>query len=227
MFLIPKKYFLVTIPFIISATTINAQMQFGVSYGGNYDFGKETPDNYKSKGILNIHLINENDTRFSPFLSLGFTKIPLNYSEVIIENQGNFKTALINSSTSIELGIESVLKNYDRSCVFARFGFGINFFSNPMVLLEESHEGFGNDSDYSANSETKFPFLDFSLKIDRKVSSNWTINFNIGTEYYPTNSSLAILSGIDGTNIEINSSFEKLRPYAKIGVAYSFKENDF
>ena len=226
MLLISKKEFVIAILFIFFAHNTNAQIKLGTSYGGNYDFDKWTPDRYTSNAITNLILIYENDTRLKPFLSIGFAKIPLNYSDVILRNQGNFKTAVLNNSMGIELGIESIIKNYSSVDFSARFGFGIIFFSNPLVFLEDSHEGFGYASAYSARSETKFPFLDFSFKIDKTISDNWTINFILGTEYYPENSSLRVNTKISETAIEVNSSFTKVRPYAKIGVAYLFK-NDF
>ena len=205
---------------IFSALDSHGQMQVGLSYGGNYDFGKQIPDGYQSKGILNISILYKNPSRLSPFLSFGFTKIPLNYSEVVLKNQGDFKTVAINNSTSIALGVETMVKDDDKSDLFVRFGFGISIFSNPMVWLENSNVSFTQDSNYGPGAETKFPFLDLSIKLDRELSEHWAIDFSPGTEYYPKDNKVAIVGKINQVAIEVNSSFTKLRPYAKIGVAY-------
>lgn len=200
----------------------NGQIQAGLSYGANYDFGRNTPNGYQSKGIFDINLIYKNQSRLSPFISVAFTKIPLNYSEVIVKNQGDFKTVAINNSTSVALGVETLLKEGDKSDIFVRFGFGINIFSNPTVSLENSHVSFGQDSNYSPGTETKFPFLDLSFKVDRQLSEHWTVNFSPGTAYYPKDNAVTIVGNINQTDVEVNSTFSKLRPYAKIGIARQF-----
>jgi hypothetical protein len=100
MFSINRKSLVPVLIFTLSTYSITAQTQLGAAYGGNYDFGKQMPENYKSIGIAKISLIYKNESRLSPFLSVGFTKIPLNYSEVLVRNQGYFRTVAINNSTT-------------------------------------------------------------------------------------------------------------------------------
>lgn len=91
--------------------SLKAQVQLGISFGNNYDFKNNTPQYYKSNTVLDLHFIYQNETLFSPYLTLGFSKIPLNNSEILVPNQGNFTTVATNNSTVIELGMETILKN--------------------------------------------------------------------------------------------------------------------
>jgi len=202
--------------------SLKAQVQLGISYGNNYDFGNNTPKNYKSNAVFDLHFIYQNETLFSPYLTLGFSKIPLNNSDILVPNQGNFKTNAINNSTAIELGMETILKKYNKSNISAKFGFGVTILSNPFISLENSNSSFIYLSTYDSNSETNFPFLTFALKIDREIAVNWKINLSVGTDYYPRNNSIAIKAKINSTDVEVRSSFTALRPHAKIGLVYSF-----
>jgi len=182
-----------------------------ISYGNNYDFGNNTPKNHKSNAVLDLHFICLNETLFSPYLPLGFSKIPLNNSDILVPNQGNFTTVAINNSIAIERGMETILKKYTRSGIIAKFGFG-----NPLVWLENSNSSFGYLSTYDSNSETNFPFLTFASKIDREIAVNWKINLSVRTDYYPRNNSIAIIAKINSTDIDVRSAFTALHPMQKL-----------
>jgi len=223
MFSKNKINFILVILCFYLTFSLKAQVQLGISYGNNYDFGNNTPKNYKSNAVLDLNFIYQNETLFSPYLTLGFSKIPLNNSDILLQNQGTFKTVAINNSTAIEVGMETILKRYNKSNIIAKFGFGVAILSNPLISLEDSNSSFGYLSTYDSNSETNFPFLTFALKIDREIAVNWKINISVGSDFYPTNNSLIILSEINNNKIEVNSSFTPVRPTARIGISYSFK----
>lgn len=213
---------LVVISIFIVTNYLSAQVQIGLSLGNNYDFGQNVVNAQQSNTAVNLSVEYKNESILKPSLLIIFSKLPLNYSKQVIKNQGIFKTVIINSSTSIELGLESEIKKLNKYTISGKFGFGITFINNPSLWVENSNEGFGYNTNYTNKSEKSFAFLDLSGKINRKISEKWTVFLSIGTIYYPKDNSVSVSTKIYEQNLEINSTFTKTRPYFNLGLQYSF-----
>lgn len=204
---------------------INAQVQLGASYGHDFDFGKNISSQYKSNTNFEINFTYKTQTIFHPSIAVLFTRIPLNYSDEVVRNQSDYKTVVINNATSLKLGLETVLKDLNKSNISAKLGVGVSFLSNPLVLVENSNESYGFNTTYvSEKSENNFAFIDLSTSINRRISDYWAINLDLGCQYYPKNNSITVLTRINGKEIEISSQFTELRPYGKIGLTYFFNK---
>ena len=223
MFSINRKKIAILVFFFLN-NILYSQVHIGINYGKNYDFGKSIPKQYLSNGLFDFILLYENKTLFNPFLSVGFTKIPLNYSTVLLKNQGNFKTVSINNATNFEIGLESKISKYEAYNLNAKFGIGISSFSNPLIWIEDSNTSFGYYSNYSSLSKKTFSFIDIGFKIERMLSAKWKLTLNLATTYYPSDRSLIIDTVINGNSLTVNSTFTQFRPYAKIGILFNLKK---
>lgn len=221
MFLINKEKSLLILIFLCNV--LYSQMHIGIKYGKNYDFETAIPKQYLSNGIFDINLIYENYSLLNPFLQIGSTNVPLNYSTVILKNHGDFKTVVLNKVTSFEIGLESRLKSLLYYNFNLKLGIGLSSFKNPTIWLENSNEGIGYVSNYSTSSQTTFAFMDIGSKIERIITKKWKITFDLGTEYFPSDNNLNIETNVNGNNLKINSTFTRFRPYAKIGLLYNIK----
>lgn len=210
--------------FILFFNFSSAQIKINASYGYNFDFGEKVSSVYKSISNIDLKLRYSNKTRFEPFIAISFSQIPLNYSDQIITNQQDFKTVIINKSSNLQLGIFTIIKDFDELKFLAKFGFGLSLLSEPSVWIENSNTGFGYNSKYINNTETNFAFVDLAISLERGISDSWSINFDLGSNFYPKENSISVNSKINGSEIFVNSSFSRLRPYVQIGLLYDFQK---
>jgi hypothetical protein len=211
---------------LFSISSLTAQIKIGLALGTNYDFGKNISESKNSNGTATIIANYNNKSFLTPSFSIIFSEIPLAYTEQIVVNQRAFKTVISNNSTSFALGLESNIKNHKKFNLSGKLGFGITTLQKPLILTGNSNESFGYYTDYTDNSEKNFAFLDLTGKIDRNFSKKRTAFLSIGTQYYPKNTSVSFTTNYTNQNLEINTSFTKIRPYFNFGIEYSFEKSN-
>ena len=201
---------------------VTAQIQVGVSIGNNFDFGQSVLQTHQTNTFVNLSIAYQNYSNFKPSAQIIFSKLPLNFSEQVIANQRTLKTVILNNSKSVNLGIETAIKKFNKFNFSGRLGIGITFIDNPLLWVENSNQGIGFNTQYTIDTKTLFSFLDTSFKIDSSLSKNWSVFFQIGTNYYPSENSITITSNIFGNTTELSSTFTIFRPYFDAGFQYSF-----
>ena len=206
--------------------SVIGQFQTGLSFGYNFNVSNEIPVQYLANKGLEISFGYKNKSPFSPLISITKTRAPLNYSTSLINKERN-TILLINDEITTRFILGISLKQGKKINCLANLGIGISHFSNPMIhaitymdfLFEQGvyTTKYFPDRKYVLNS-----FVDASLSLEKYISKKWTLFLELGTKYYPRNTSIAVSTTINKEEVIIESNFLKFRPNAKVGCFYNF-----
>ena len=221
MFSKNKIFLTIIILNLASQITTNAQIHFGVSLVNNYDTGSKISNTNKWINSPEFTLLYNNNLKYCPYISIIFSKIQLNFNDLILKNQGNSRIIAINNSTNLNIGLQHKVYDFKKIKFHGKLGLGLSFLSNPQIYRENSNSSFGANTNYtSENSNRIFSFIDLATKLETNLTDYWRLNLQIGSLIYPTDNSTSITTNMNNKEITIDSNFTKIRPYFKFGILY-------